>query len=169
MNEDISIPPVREDGLQLQEERRIQRVFWTVQRVSWFLFGVVCLVALLGFTGSGGVFQKQTVYFADAVVELPRITRWEASDDLSIRFTTPQAAPELTIAQPFFDLFSIERIQPEPQENTLASSAQRLRFAAEGAPPHEVSISIRSMHFGRASFDMTIGGETLMVGILVLP
>lgn len=69
MIEDISIPPVREDGLQLQEERRIQRVFWTVQRVSWFLFGVVCLVALLGFTGSGGVFQKQTVYFADAVVE----------------------------------------------------------------------------------------------------
>ncbi|WP_217846752.1 hypothetical protein ACIPCF_18255 (plasmid) [Paracoccus marcusii] len=169
MIEDISIPPVREDGLQLQEERRIQRVFWTVQRVSWFLFGVVCLVALLGFTGSGGVFQKQTVYFADAVVELPRITRWEASDDLSIRFTTPQAAPELTIAQPFFDLFSIERIQPEPQETALASSAQRLQFVAEGAPPHEVSISIRSMHFGRASFDMTIGGETRMVGILVLP
>lgn len=169
MNEDISIPPVRKDGLQLQEERRIQRMFWSIQRLSWFMFGVVCLIALLGFTGSGGVFQKQVIRFDSAIVEIPRVTRWEASDDLSIRFTTAEAAPEVTIAQPFFDLFSIERIQPEPEESVLAPSAQRLRFAAAGEPPHEVSVGIRSMHFGRANFDMTIGGKTRSVGILVLP
>lgn len=169
MNEDISIPPLREDGLQLHEPRRTQRMFWTIQRLSWFVFGVICLIALLGFTGSGGVFQKQTVRFDGAVVEVPRVSRWEASDELSIRFTGTGAAPEVTIGQTFFDLFAIERIQPEPQDAALASGAQRLRFTAEGPPPHEVSVGIRSVHFGRASFDMTIGGETQMVNILVLP
>ncbi|WP_435170976.1 hypothetical protein [Falsirhodobacter sp. 1013] len=168
-SEDISIPPVRDDGLQLEERRDIQRVFWTVQRVSWAFFGLICLIALLGFTGSGGMFQKQKVFFADAEVELPRITRWEGSDGLRVRFTSAGVKPEILIAQPFFDLFSIERIQPEPQENALASAGQRMTFVAEGAPPHEVSISIRSMHFGRAKFDMTVGGETQTVNILVLP
>ncbi|WP_435170387.1 hypothetical protein [Falsirhodobacter sp. 1013] len=169
MNEDIVIPPMRDDGLQLEEHRRLQRRFWTFQRVAWSVFGFVCVIALLGFTGSGGVFQKQTVRFDNAVVEVPRVTRWEASDDLSIRFAGMEVPPEIILSQPFFDLFSIERIQPEPRETVLMSSAQRLRFATEGAPPHEVSIGMRSVHFGWARFDMTIGGETRMVNILVLP
>ncbi|MDB6453000.1 hypothetical protein [Falsirhodobacter sp. 20TX0035] len=168
MSEDITIPPMREDGLQLDEHRRMQRVFWTVQRISWVIFGIVCLVAVLGFTGSGGVFQKQTVQVGDAEVELPRVARWEGSDTMTVRFAA-EASPELVLSQPFFERFSMERIQPEPQEAVLAPAAQRLRFHAEGAPPYQLSVGIRPMHFGWAHFDVTIGGETRMVNVLVLP
>ena len=169
MNEDINIPPIREDGLQLHEERDLQSLFWTVQRLSWFLFGLVCLVALLGFTGSGGLLQKQTIRFAEAIVGLPRVTRWEATDEIVIRFTEAAETRDVTIGQEFFDLFSIDRIQPEPRESVLAPAAQRLRFAAEGAPPHQVTLAIRSRHFGLPRFDVTIGDESRRASILVLP
>lgn len=169
MDKEISIPPIRDDGLQLEEHRQIQEAFWTFQRVCWIIFAVVCLIALLGFTGSGGLFQKQRIVFANASVEVPRVSRWAAADDLSIRFTSGSPAPEIEISQPFFDLFSIESVQPEPSESVLASSAQRMQFVAEGAPPHIVTVAIRPRDFGWARFSMTIGGDTRMVNILVLP
>lgn len=169
MSKDISIPPIREDGLQLHEERDLQSLFWTVQRLSWFLFGVLCLVALLGFTGRGGLFQKQTVRFVETIVELPRVTRWEATDEILIRFTEAAETRDVAIGQEFFDVFSIDRIQPEPRESALASAAQRLRFAAGGAPPHQVTLAIRFRYFGLPRFNVTIGGESRRASILVLP
>lgn len=169
MNEDITIPPVREDGLQLEESRRLQNLFWSLQRVSWVIFGLICIAALLGFTGGGGMFQKQTLQFAGAEVEIPRISRWEGSDDMSIRFTEPDLPREVFIGQPFFDKFSIERIQPEPVENALAPDGQRMRFGVDGPAPHQVGIDMRSMHFGWAEFELVIGGEARTVRTLVLP
>lgn len=166
MSKDISIPPIREDGLQLHEERDLQSLFWTVQRLSWFL---ICLVALFAFTGSGGLFQKQTIRFAEAIVELPRDTRWEATDEIVSRFTEAAETRDVTIGQVFFDLFSIDRIQPEPRESALAPAAQRLRSAAEGTPPQQVTLAIRSGHFGLPRFDVMIGGESRRASILVLP
>lgn len=169
MNEDIIIPPVREDGLQLEEHRRLQEWFWTVQRVCWIGFGLISVIALLGFAGSGGPFQKQQIEFASGVVEVPRISRWEGSDDMIIRFEADAGARDISITQPFFDRFMIERIQPEPAENLIITNGQSMRFAHEGAPPHLVDVSVRSMHFGWTRFDLTMGGETKTVSLLVLP
>lgn len=165
----MEIPPVRPDGLQLNEPRERQRRYWRIQRIAWWCFGGVMLLAVLGFTGSGGVFHKQTVEFAAATVEVPRVSRWEGSDDLSITFRNPGDSHELTITQPFFDRFMIERIQPEPERNTLQSGAQSMTFPAQDAPPHQVKFDIRAMHFGWTGFDMTIAGETRRITLLVLP
>jgi len=40
-------PAIREDGLQLEENRSLQRRFWQMQRIAWLGFGIVVLVALL--------------------------------------------------------------------------------------------------------------------------
>ena len=165
----LDIPPVRPDGLQLAEPRDRQRRYWQVQRIAWWGFGVVMLLAVLGLTGSGGFFHKQTIDFAAATVEVPRISRWEGSDDMSVTFTRPAENHEIIMTQPFFDRFMIERIQPEPDRNTLRPGAQAMTFPAADAPPHHVKFDIRAMHFGWTSFAMTIEGETRQINLLVLP
>lgn len=169
MNEDIAIPPVRADGLQLEEQRRLREWFWTAQRVSWMAFGIVCVIALLGFTGSGGWFHTQSIQFSAGTIELPRVSRWEASDNMMIRFDDLVGPREVTIGQPFFDRFTVERIQPEPAANSVMTNAQGMVFDATGDPPHIVDISIRSTHFGWTSFDLGMGDEMHRASLLVLP
>ena len=165
----LDIPPLRADGLQLEEPRGKQRRYWRVQRIAWWGFGGVMLLAVLGLTGSGGAFQQQTIRFETAEVELPRVSRWEGSDGMTVTFTAPAEVHEITIAQPFFDTFGIERIQPEPDQTLLATDGQTLRFPAQDAPPHEVTFNIRAMHFGWSSFEMTVAGQSRRVNLIVLP
>ncbi|KIX18073.1 hypothetical protein [Paracoccus sp. 228] len=169
MNNDISLPPVRDDGLQLDEPRQQQRRFWVVERICWVVFALICLIALLGFTGSGGPFQKQQVDFSVATAEIPRISRWEAADSMSISFTAEDDAQEMTVSQPFFETFGLERIQPQPVDSVLTTGGQQFRFLAEGPPPHAVTFDIRAAHFGWLRFDLTIGSETRPISMLVLP
>lgn len=163
------MPQVRQDGLQLDEQRDRQRRYWRIQRMAWWCFGGIMALAVLGLTGSGGLFHKQTVEFAAASVEVPRVSRWEGSDDLSITFRAPGDSHEVTITQPFFDRFAIERIQPEPDRTLLRPQAQAMSFPAADAPPHQVNIDIRAKDFGWTSFAMTIAGETRQISLLVLP
>lgn len=165
----ITIPPVRPDGLQLEEMRDRQRRFWRVQRIAWWGFGVIMVVAILGMTGSGGILHKQTIAFAGATVEIPRVSRWEGSDEVSITFHDPADSHQVQLSQPFFDRFSVERIQPEPDSNPLLTGGQAMVFPAAGPPPHHLRIDVRAIHFGLTRFDMTIGAETRPVTLIVLP
>ena len=165
----LSIPILRSDGLQLDEDRALQRRYWRIQRIAWWGFGLIMLLAVLGFSGSGGMFQKQTVSFKDAVVEAPRVSRWEGSDDLTIRFGDAAPTHSVTLSQPFFDRFTLERIQPEPAENRLLPGSQSMTFPAAGPAPHVVKFDMRAMHFGWTSFDLTIAGETRRINLIVLP
>lgn len=169
MHDDLSLPPVRDDGLQLDEPRRQQRRFWVIERICWGTFALICLIALLGFTGSSGPFQKQQVHFSDAVAEIPRISRWEATDNITVRFTAEGDTREMTLSQPFFNTLGLERIQPEPEDNALTPGGQRFRFLADGSPPHVVAFDVRPDHFGWLRFDLTIGNETRPIRMLVLP
>lgn len=165
----LTLPPIRSDGLQLHEPRDQQRRYWRVQRIAWWGFGAIMLLAILGMTGSGGFFQKQTITFANAVAEVPRVSRWEGSDELTITFNDAAPSHQISITQPFFDRFSIERIQPEPERNVLQPNSQSMTFPTEGLPPHQVKISLRAGHFGWTSFKMTIGNETKPINLIVLP
>ena len=46
-------PNVRSDGLQLDEHRRFQERFWSIERLAWCAFALIVIIALLGGFGSG--------------------------------------------------------------------------------------------------------------------
>jgi hypothetical protein len=165
----LTIPEIRPDGLQLDEPRDRQRRYWRVQRIAWWCFGAVMLLAILGLTGSGGIFHTRTIQFANARAEVPRVSRWEATDEVAVVFDNPAPTHEIRISQPFFDRFSVERIQPEPDRNLLAEGAQIMTFPTGGPAPHEVKFDLRALHFGWTSFEMTIEGETRRINLIVLP
>ncbi|MCZ0960985.1 hypothetical protein [Paracoccus benzoatiresistens] len=165
----MTIPEIRPDGLQLDEPRDRQRRYWRIQRIAWWTFGAVMLLAILGLTGSGGVFHTQTIHFANARAEVPRVSRWEGMDEVAIIFDNPADSHEVRISQPFFERFSVERIQPEPDQSLLAQGAQTMTFPTAGPAPHEVKLDLRATHFGWTGFDMTVEGETRRINLLVLP
>ena len=71
-------------GLEVNDAPRFQHGFWIAERVSWLFFFLLLIVAVLGFTGMGGVFAAASVRSAAAEVEFPRVARWEASDEVRI-------------------------------------------------------------------------------------
>lgn len=165
----LTVPPIRPDGLQLQEHRARQRRYWRIQRVAWWGFAAIMLAAVLGLTGNGGLFHKQTIRFAHATVEIPRVSRWDGSDAMTITFAASSDRPQITITQPFFDRFSVERIQPEAAQTLLTQGAQSMTFAATGPAPYRVTVDLRAASFGWTRFAVTVAGETRAVDLIVLP
>lgn len=163
------LPQVRPDGLQLDEHRTRQERYWRIQRVAWWSFGAIMMLAALGLTGGGGAFHMRTVAFPTATVEVPRVTRWQGSDGMTITFHDAAPRHEIRITQPFFDRFSIERIQPEPFRTMLLTGAQSMVFPSAGDPPHHVGIDLRAGGFGWTAFYITIGDRTRRVSLIVLP
>ncbi|MTH61868.1 hypothetical protein [Paracoccus litorisediminis] len=169
MSKDLCLPPIRADGLQLEEHRAFQERYWRVQRVAWLGYGTAMLLALLGLTGSGGAFHLQEIRMSGAVAQMPRVARWEEWDEIRVRFLEPRDTHDLTIGTGFFNLFEVGRIQPDPETSRLTTQAHEMRFSAAGPAPHEIRISTRPMHFGWARFDLGLDGESRSVNILVLP
>lgn len=160
-------PPLRDDGLQLREHRSFQDRLWKVQRAAWAAFVALVLMALLGLTGGGGYFSRQTLTLGDATVVLPRVSRWEDSDRIQIRFGA--GSGDLLVGTGFGEYFAVDQIQPEPVETVARPDGWLLRFATAGSAPKMVEVGIRASAPGWTSFNVSTDGETETASVLILP
>jgi hypothetical protein len=158
---------------ELEEDRPFQERFWNAQRVAWFILILIVIAALAGFSGQGGPFARATVSGPAGMIDYPRVTRWETSDEIRLTLGAGierQAVVEIGPAFP--DLFELEDIQPAPAESHAGPNGQRLVFHLDPAPARrEVIMHVRAM---RPSFtkgiDMRIGeGPRLRIRSVVLP
>ena len=161
--------PVRPDGLQIRENRRLQRFHWRVQRVAWLGFIALVVAAGLGFTGGGGGFARQDLQLGPARLDLPAFSRWQRSDSMTISFAGAAGdggAREVIFGPGFLGLFMVEQITPAPMAQTTGAEGLRLRFdAAEG----KVLISVRPHRPGAGRYEVFAGGAEAAVRTLVLP
>jgi hypothetical protein len=166
----ISTPSIREDGLQLEEHRHFQERFWTAQRVAWVVFGLFLLAALLGFTGAGGPFSRTTATVAGGIVDYPIISRWQAADEMVVRFAPGPEERRLRLSTTFADALQIEGIQPEPERSLAGPEGAELTFATQPGAAAEVTIHVSPLGPGYFSFDVGIDdGAPATLGTLVLP
>jgi hypothetical protein len=158
---------------ELDEDRTFQERFWDVERVAWLILALIVIAALAGFSGQGGAFARATVSGPTGMIEYPRVTRWETSDEFRLTLAAGagrQAAVE--IGSSFPDMFEFEDIQPAPAKSYATSSGQRLVFDLDAAPAErEIIMHVRAM---KPSFttgiDMRIGeGPRLRIHPVVLP
>lgn len=165
----IKEPPIRPDGLQLEECRPFQERFWTIQRWAWLIFMLVLVGALLGLTGSGGPLSRATQGFAEGSVEYPRIARWETPDLMGFTFHEGDNQT-LTLSQSFSDAFQVQSIQPEPASSRLTDKGIVLQFDGEGAGATTVIMHITPLSPGLVNFGTAIGpAELTQVSLVVLP
>lgn len=168
MPSDIQTPPIRQDGLQLSEDRVLQRSLWRSQRVGWISFGLLLLAALGGLTGGGGPFSSQRVVFPGATVQLPLVARWKGSEKIVVAFEK-NSAGEVGFGSGFTDAYSVENITPEPGRSRLEGKG--IAFAFEGAADgkREAFFTVRPSAPGWFSFAVEVAGDRRPVWTFILP
>ncbi|MDX0982726.1 hypothetical protein GOL22_11220 [Sinorhizobium medicae] len=149
-------PPVRDDGLQIEEHRTFQESFWRAERVSWVIFGLTLIAALLGVTGSGGMLERQIITVADGSVDVPRFSRWGASDVLQATLAGGGSERRLTLSPEFFRTFQVEDIDPPPIAAEGGADGLVYRFRAASAQPLVLTLHLRAQYPGIVSFRASV-------------
>lgn len=151
-------PPVRRDGLQIDEHRGFQEKFWKAERIAWICFGVVILLALLGVTGSGGLQARMKLAFDDGFVEVPRFSRWETSDSLTALLPPGTEGHSLSVGSDFFRTFQVEDIDPPPRSSEGSSDAIVYHFQADAGQPLALTMHLRSQNPGIVKYQVSVNG-----------
>ncbi|MEJ8571471.1 hypothetical protein [Microbaculum marinum] len=167
--DELATPPIRPDGLQIDERPRLQKVFWRVERVSWILFLLAVLAAVAGLTGAGGYLSRQVLELGDAQVDLPRISRWQTAETMTLTIPGTEKRHVLRVSNSFAEHFAIEQIVPEPRRSSVADGAIEFEFAAEGPGAHFIAFGLRPTRPGTASFDIAVDGISGRAGATILP
>lgn len=152
-------PPVRPDGLQIEEHRTFQEFFWKVERAAWIAFGLMLLAAVLGVTGSRGWLQRQTVTFAGGAVDVPRFSRWEASETLNASFAGGENERRLTLSPEFFKSFQVEDMDPPPVSAEAGDEGLVYRFRSASRQPLVLTLHLRAQTPGVVSYRASIDDE----------
>lgn len=166
----IEAPPVREDGLQLGEDRVLQERFWTGQRVAWGAFALIGLLALSGLSGAGGPLATATRVTPEGELRHPRVARWTRSDEIAVRFAGAADRHRLALSDAFLERFAIEGVQPQPERALAGPEGIVLEFAATGGAGARVALRVRPERPGFARYAVALDGRApVEVATVILP
>lgn len=163
-------PPVRTDGLQLEERRGFQERFWRVQRWAWAGFGLVVLAALAGLTGSGGPLSRATLELGAGSIDYPSVARWQAADSLTLQLAPGRAGRTLLLSSGFAESFEIETVHPAPLLWESGADGHRMRFAVDAGAPVTIHLHVRPLKPGLTEATASLdGGPAPRMRFIVLP
>jgi len=168
MPSDMQIPPIRQDGLQLGEDRALQIRLWRYQRMGWVAFGAMMLAALCGLTGGGGPLSTQRLVFDGATVQLPLVGRWRGNEKIVVAFEQDSAG-EIGFGSGFNSVFSVESITPEPGRSRLDASGVAFTFDGSADGRRMASFAVRPSVPGWFSFEVEVAGDRKPVWTFILP
>ena len=162
--------PVRDDGLQIDDNAQFQRRFWRVERLAWLIYGLFILAALVGLTGDGGHFARAERIAGGLEVSYPAISRWRSQEDLAVRLPAGAGSRDLRVDAGFLAAFDVLQITPAPETAQALPDGLRWTFRAQPGRPAKVSLLIEARRPGRLSYRLDSGdGATLRLSTLVLP
>jgi hypothetical protein len=161
--------PVRLDGLQLDESRRLQRVIWAGQRILWFFCACLVVAALTGATGRGGYLSEREVSAAAASAILPRIARRGAVARIEVTFLRGAPDHRLLLPHDLLARFEVEAVTPRPVAEMATAEGTLLFIAASGPAPHRVTLHLRAVRAAWGTVQVTADGAVLRSGLTILP
>ena len=159
-------------SIDVETDRRFQERFWIAVRIGWLGMAAIMVAAILGFTGSGGSFSGQRLSAGEATVEIPAVSRWAASDTMTIKTSAPAKRTTILVPAGFGDVFSLESINPQPQ--SVSAGPQGDEFVFELKPGGETSIEF-SLRASRPVWQQPLGPfrvngqESEVSSVTVLP
>lgn len=118
-----------QNDLEVEEDRRFQERFWRFERFAWVLMALLVIAALAGATGSGGPLAEGRAEARAGTITYPRIARWQAAAELTVRLPPLAAGPtEFELADSFTRIFAVESIEPAPSASTATGASHRFTF-----------------------------------------
>jgi hypothetical protein len=163
-------PEIRDDGLQLDEDRQLQERIWTAERVAHAVFALVVLAGLAGLAGSGGPLARARQAGEAGAIEYVRIARFDTAADVTIRFAAARPDHRVRIAGPFPDRAEIESVQPRPVREVAGADGITFEFAAEAGEPASATLRLRPTAPGISRLTIAIDDAAPLAGtLLVLP
>lgn len=138
---------------------RFSESFWKVERVAWIVFGLTLLAAVLGVTGSRGWLQRQAVTFAGGSVDVPRFSRWEASDTLNASLAGGGNERRLILSPEFFRSFQVEDMDPPPIAAEAGNEGLVYRFRSASQQPLVLTLHLRAQSPGVVSYRIGMDDE----------
>ncbi len=115
------------DQLDLDDDRAFQKRFWGIERSAWVVFVVLIMLALLGFSGSGGWFADRSISTSVGRLVVPQVTRWQTSDNLQL--DVREAGVVLVeFDHAFLNLYELTLLTPEPLDAAATSYGVAFRY-----------------------------------------
>lgn len=159
----------QEDGIEVDEEIRFQRLSWTVQRVGWGLIAATLVAGALGLLGLGPAARHRITIDGTLEVEYYRIARRYAP--LELRFSArPVSVDTFTVglSQELLDRLEIQRIDPEPAATVADSWGTDYQFAI--AAPTRITFHVEPNRAGGIPGRIrTANGAAAGLPLMVLP
>lgn len=148
------------------QDLQFQRRFWRAERIAWVAYVLLLVAALLGLTGGGGPLSHANAETPYGTIDYPQVSRWQAADDLSVRFAG--GASEVTLGEDFVELFAIESIQPQPDSATATADGIQYSFSSSAGGAVIFNLRARRPAFFRAGA-VRLGDAEVRVRPLILP
>ena len=151
---------VRVAGLEIDQDLPFQRRSWIAQRIGWVAMAAIVAAALAGLFGSGPLSDSRSEVPGLMSVQYQRFARYETDETLTVRLEPPATGADLvrvSLAQPFLDAVTMERIQPAPARVEAADG--RLVYAlavAERGAPMVVTFTYKPREIGSIRADVAL-------------
>jgi len=153
----------------VKNERAFQERVWKAERLGWALFGLILVLALLGFTGKGGYWSTVNRDAGAIAVEHPRVARSRSAETVTLHLLPSANERGFALPEAFFSLFRLEDVEPAPHR-TQHQSGSRLFFYPAGHAPLTVRLHAQPNGVGSARFALSaLGGDSVQISIFVLP
>ncbi|MFD1944279.1 hypothetical protein [Paradevosia shaoguanensis] len=151
--------------LELDEHPAFQERFWTLERWFWAGFALVVLAGLLGLLGGGGLFSRSTARAGTSALDYPTVARWQS--DVTLELDLAPGVTTITLLPSLTDVFDIEHILPQPDEENLGPDGIVLVFGT--ASGGHVTMAVRANRPGPARWGIRLGPDELSISTLVMP
>jgi hypothetical protein len=151
-------------GLEVDEDIRIERFFWVVERIGWGAMTVLLAAALLGFLGEGPLSRAAAGDTRGTFrVDYERFCR--RGKPTEVTFRMGPAAPRdgnlaITVSSAYIDRFIVDVVTPDPHAVKGGESAITYLFLLEeGAAGSTIVFRLEPKSMGRAEADVSVQGS----------
>jgi len=161
-------PPVV-SGLQIDQALEFQRRFHVVQRIAWWLLGLVPVAAVAGLFG-GGLFSETTAGspVSGVTVSYDRFARMSADTQIELRLARADGPTAVTISRSLIDRYQVTEIRPEPVR--VVTRADRIDYVFAASAGGKALFDVQPDGVGSSSGTVTVaGGAPVRVKQFVFP
>lgn len=157
--------------LAVADDRDWQERFWTVQRIGWLMMALLVVAALAGATGKGGPLASATITTDGGIIDYPRISRWQSSEDVIVRLAPSASGDvELLVSPAFSKVFSIDSILPEPSSSQATAAGHLFTFATMAGGNKQIILRVTGgKPVVEQPVDVRIGRSAAHLKVTVLP